>query len=251
MAREINLFEQQDLFIAKEEKGEPLIQPVGKSPEMAPLSQTHPPQNDAPASKSASLLTDDQLSSVMENINKDKAQKKEERLSRSKIKQIIEALLFASNEPLPLHKIREVTDTVHPLKPRILQDLLQELQHEYMEQQRAFHLVEIAQGFMVRTRHEFSNFIDLLYRNKRTEKLSQAGMEVLAIIAYRQPVTRPQVEAIRGVDSSGIIQRLLDRQLIEATGRMDGPGRPTLYGCTKDFLKHFGLRDLKDLPQVK
>ena len=99
----------------------------------------------------------------------------------------------------------------------------------------------------MRTCEEYSPFVDLIHRNKRTEKLSQASAEVLAIIAYRQPITRPQIEAIRGVDSSGILQNLLERQLIEPTGKLEAPGRPTLYGTTKDFLQHFGLRSAEEL----
>lgn len=168
--------------------------------------------------------------------------------SRTRLKRIIEALLFVSHEPIHINKIREVLDTVEPLKPRQLQDLLQELSEEFILQQRAFRLEEIAEGYVLRTCKEYGPYIDLLLRNKRTEKLSPAAAEVLAIIAYRNPITRPQIDAIRGVDSSGIIQNLLERQLIESVGKVEAPGRPTLYGITPYFLKHFGLRDLKDLP---
>lgn len=170
--------------------------------------------------------------------------------SRLKIKRIIEALLFASSEPLIISKIREITDVIHPLSQKEISSILQELQYEYHIQQRAFCLEEIAQGFVLRTREEYSPYIDLLGRNKRGEKLSHASAEVLAIIAYRQPITRSQIEAIRGVDSSGTISNLLERQLIQAIGKLEAPGRPTLYGITKDFLKHFGLRDVKELPKL-
>lgn len=170
-------------------------------------------------------------------------------LSKSEMKRIVEALLFASNEPLPFNKIREVIETRGPIKPRILREALEELQQEYVLQQKSFRLDEIAQGFLLRSCEEYSPYIDLLYRNKRGEKLSHAASEVLAIIAYRQPITRPQIEAIRGVDCSGIVQNLLERQLIEPVGRLEAPGRPTLYGSTKDFLKHFGLKDISDLPK--
>lgn len=170
---------------------------------------------------------------------------------RLHIKRVIEALLFVSSEPLPFHKIREITDTIHPLPPKILRSLLQTLHDEYMVQQRAFRLEEIAQGFILRTREEFSPFIELLGRNKRTEKLSQAAAEALAIIAYKQPITRPQIDAIRGVDSSGIICNLLERQLIQPLGKLEVPGRPTLYGITKEFLHHFGLKDIKELQHLE
>jgi segregation and condensation protein B len=170
--------------------------------------------------------------------------------ARLKVKQVIEALLFASSEPVTFQKIREVADTIHPFRPKVLAEILHELETEYLSQQRAFKLEEIGQGFMLRTRKEFAPYIEQLYRNKRGEKLSQAAFEVLAIIAYRQPITKPHIEAIRGVDSTGIVQSLLERQLIEPVGRLEAPGRPTLYGITKDFLTHFGLKDLKELPKI-
>lgn len=165
-------------------------------------------------------------------------------------KRIIEALLFASNEPISFNKLREILETINPITPRELRTILEELQVEYSTQKRAFRLEEIAQGFVLRSAEEYNSYIDLLYRNKRTEKLSHASAEVLAIIAYRQPITRTQIEAIRGVDSSGCVATLLERQLIQPVGKLEAPGRPTQYGITKDFLKHFGLRDTNELPQL-
>lgn len=166
---------------------------------------------------------------------------------RVHIKHIIESLLFASNDPLSLTKIREITDTVQPIPPRHLKSIIEELQQEYITQQRAFRLEEIAQGYLLRSCEEYSTYIDLLYREKRGEKLTQAAAESLAIVAYRQPITRPQIDAIRGVDSSGTIANLLERDLIEPAGKLEAPGRPTLYITTKKFLKHFGLKDIKEL----
>lgn len=168
-------------------------------------------------------------------------------LIRMRVKKTIEALLFSSREPLTLAKIREITETIYDFKPKVLTDIILELQRDYIAQDRAFRLEEIAQGYVLRTDREYSRYVDLLYRNKRTEKLSQASVETLAIIAYRQPVTRSQIEAIRGVDCSGVIQMLLERQLIESVGRSEGQGKPTLYGITKEFLRHFGLKDLEEL----
>lgn len=167
------------------------------------------------------------------------------------LKRVLEALLFASPDPLPLAKIREVTDTILPLRPRLLRQILEELKQDYLTQQRAFQLEEIAQGYVLRTYEEYAPYLDLLYRQKRWEKLSHASTEVLAIIAYRQPITRPQIDAIRGVDSSGSLTQLLERQLVEPVGKLEAPGRPTLYGTTREFLKHFGLKDLSELkPQL-
>jgi segregation and condensation protein B len=163
------------------------------------------------------------------------------------LKRVLEALLFASPDPLPLNKLREVTDTILPLRPKQLRQILEDLKQDYLTQQRAFKLEEIAQGYVLRTYEEYAPYLDQLHRQKRGEKLSHASTEVLAIIAYRQPMTRPQIDAIRGVDSSGTIMQLLERQLIEPVGKLEAPGRPTLYGTTKEFLKHFGLKDLSEL----
>lgn len=218
MAKEINLFDEQIEIV---------------SIETPPQKRTKPEQPTLPG--------------IMENIQAAQRAQQQDRFIRQQAKRIIEALLFASSDPLPFNKIREITDSFQPLKPRVLRDLINELQQEYLSQQRAFRLEEIAEGFLLRTCEEYSVFVDLLHRNKRTEKVSQASAEVLAIIAYKQPITRPQVEAIRGVDCSGIVQNLLERQLIEPIGRLDAPGRPTLYGTTKYFLQHFGLKSTEDL----
>ncbi len=168
--------------------------------------------------------------------------------ARQEAKRIVEALLFSSSSPLPFVKIRQIINQATSCTSRELLTLIQELKVEYESQQRAFEITEIAEGFALRTRREFGPYVDQLFGHRRPERLSQAATEVLAIIAYRQPITRPQVEALRGVDCSGVIQSLLERQLIEAVGRLETPGRPTLYGVTKQFLEHFGLKSLADLP---
>lgn len=224
MAKEINLFD-----------GDLQVSEVEASPTQMPTKLR---QAEQPA-----------LPGILENIQAAQQAQRQEKFVRQHAKRIIEALLFASSDPLSFNKIREVVDTFQSLKPRVVRELISELQQEYLSQQRAFRLEEIADGFLLRTCEEYSSFIDVLYRNKRAEKLSQASAEVLAIIAYKQPITRPQIEAIRGVDCSGIVQNLLERQLIEPVGKLEAPGRPTLYGITKDFLKHFGLKDIDELPR--
>lgn len=221
MAKEINFFEQEIESVVTEEK----------LPQMPVYEQPYLPL-------------------MLENIQKNHEQKQLDKQARVHAKRIIEALLFSSSSAISFNKIREVIDTIHPFKPRIVRQLVQELGEEYISQQRAFRLEEIAEGFILRTCQEYSPYIDQLYRHKRTEKLSHAAAEVLAIIAYRQPVTRPQIDAIRGVDSSGILYTLLERNLIEVTGRLEAPGRPSLYGITQEFLIHFGLRDLNELPKL-
>lgn len=169
---------------------------------------------------------------------------------REHSKRVLEALLFASAHPLPFQKIREILASIHPFKPKELLELIEELKQDYEIQKRAFRLEEIADGYLLRTGEEFHPHLQMLFQTKRKEKLSPAGLETLAIIAYKQPVTRLQIEAFRGVDSSGIVQALLDRQLIEAAGKLEVPGRPTLYKTTEEFLKHFGLKDLSELPKL-
>ena len=177
--------------------------------------------------------------------------KLQEKHAKEHIKRVLEALFFASSEPISFDKLREITDEILQLKPRALREIILELKHEYVAQQRSFRLEEIAQGFVMRTCEEYKKYIEMLGRTKRGEKLSQAGAEVLAIIAYKQPVTRPQIDSIRGVDSSGIIQTLLERELVAPAGKLEAPGRPTLYETTKGFLQHFGLNDLSELPPIE
>jgi len=166
------------------------------------------------------------------------------------VKRVIEALFFASQDPITLCKIREITDTITPLKPKQLRLLIDQLQQEYTIHHKAFRIEEIADGYVVRTHEEYAPYIELLYKQKRGEKLSHAATEVLAIVAYRQPITRPEIDAIRGIDSTGIISQLIERQLIEPIGKLEAPGRPILLGTTKEFLKHFGLKQISDLAHI-
>lgn len=166
------------------------------------------------------------------------------------IKRVIEALLFASADPVPLAKISEITRQIYPLRPKQIIQILNQLKQDYLAHKRAFKLEEIAHGYVLRTYEEYAPYIEHLFHQKRSEKLSQPATEVLAIIAYRQPITRPQIDAIRGVDSSGTISTLLERELIETSGRLEAPGRPPLYSTTKLFLKQFGLKDLNQLKET-
>lgn len=163
------------------------------------------------------------------------------------IRRIVEALLFASADPLPVQKIATIVDQ----PTQVIKDCLKELQAEYHLQRHAFVLEEIDHGYVLRTDKRYAQYIDQLHGNRLTDKLSHASMEVLAIIAYRQPITRPQIDAIRGVDSSGSVAQLIERNLIEPMGKLEVPGRPILYGTSGEFLKHFGLKDLRALPKIE
>lgn len=163
------------------------------------------------------------------------------------VERIVEALLFSSSEPLPLNKIKEIIETTYPVKLKELKILLVQLKDTYEKENRGFQLDEIAEGFLLRTVQDLFPYVELLHKDRRGEKLSKAAMEVLAIIAFKQPITRTQIESIRGVDSSGTIYSLQERGLIEVTGRLETPGRPSQYGLTKGFLKHFGLKNFEQL----
>ncbi len=233
MAKEINLF-LQDVETVEYEKELCEIEIEAAPPAKKTYTQHFLP----------GILEADRAST---SIKEDKAIYFQNRL---KVKRVIEALLFSTNEPISFNKIREITDTICEFKPRVIKEIIDELQNDFISKQLVYRLEEIAEGYLLRTSEEFSPYLNLLYRNKRVEKLSQAAAEVLSIIAYRQPITRPQIDSIRGVDSTGVIQALLERQLIEPLGKMEAPGRPMLFGITKDFLKYFGLKDLGELPKI-
>lgn len=169
---------------------------------------------------------------------------------KEEISRILEALLFASSEPLSLQKLREILSETYPVSARELRALLEELEKTYSRSGRPLQIEEIAEGFLIRTTADVSPYIQKLYQNRRGEKLSKAAMEVLAILAFKGPYTRAQIEAIRGVDSSGTLASLGERGLVDIVGRLDAPGRPPQYGVTKRFLKHFGLRKQSDLSDV-
>ncbi|MCH9609222.1 MAG: Segregation and condensation protein B [Chlamydiales bacterium] len=166
------------------------------------------------------------------------------------IKKIVEALLFSSSNPVTLDRLKEIIATLYPIKRRELQSLLIEMNEEYKKEGRAFQIDEIGEGFLLRTTEEVAPYVSLLHQNRRSEKLSQAATEVLAIIAYRGPITRSEIEQLRGVDSSGTVVSLIERGLVERVGKKESPGRPTLYGTSEKFLKYFGIREVQDLNQL-
>lgn len=169
-------------------------------------------------------------------------------MSVVEVKRIVEAVLFSSGEPVPLQKIREIVESTHPISAKELKIVIEMMQAEYKDQQRAFCLETIADGYILRTEPTYSPYVKMLFANRKKERLSQAALETLAIIAYKQPVTKAQIELIRGVDCSGVLSHLQERALVEITDRLEAPGRPALFGTTKEFLKHFGLKTLADLP---
>ena len=165
----------------------------------------------------------------------------------TEIRKIIEALLFASPEPLTQTKVNGVFD---PDTPN-LKEVVEELNEQYAQGNHAFKIQQVAGGFQLVSRQEYEHFIRRMLNKSGRLTLSSAALDTLAIIAYKQPVGRYEVEAIRGVDSSGVLKTLLNRNLIKIKGRDSGPGRPLLYQTTDKFLEHFGLNRLSDMPKLK
>lgn len=166
------------------------------------------------------------------------------------IKRALEALFFASAEPLSIKKLRQIIEIKYPVDNKALTTLIAELQEEYTARDSAFHIDEIANGFILRTKAEFSPFIEQLIKQKKPSMLSQSLVETLAIIAYKQPITKAQIEEIRGVDCSHHIYQLIEKKLVQVNGKLDAPGRPSLYATTEEFLIHFGLKNLKELKKT-
>ena len=161
--------------------------------------------------------------------------------------QIVEALLFASPEPLTQTRINLIFET----DPPKLDDTVKELNHNYEKANQSFRIQGIAGGFQLTTLPEFDIWIKRMLDKSGKLILSTAAMETLAIVAYKQPISRFNVESIRGVDCSGVIKTLLSKNLVRIKGRDEGPGRPLLYAITDKFLENFGLNRISDLPKLK
>src|SRR5712692_1995216 len=166
----------------------------------------------------------------------------------SGLKGILEAILCVSGEPLSVDRMLGVVEGVAREE---LMSALRALQADYAAEGRGLQLVEVAGGFQIATRPDCAPWIKRLERAKEGARLSRSAMETLAIVAYKQPVVRGEIEQIRGVDSAGVLKTLLERRLIRIVGRKDAPGRPILYGTTRQFLQAFGLKDLADLPALR
>ncbi len=164
-------------------------------------------------------------------------------IDASRAKQIIEALLIATDEPLTLDRIAEITK----LQKDEIRQYLDQLRQEYGGSQRAFQIKEIAGGYQIYTLPVFADWVGALHDHK--SKLSKAALETLAVIAYHQPVTRAEIEKVRGVDCTYILDALIQKGLIRTSGRLPVPGRPIRYATTREFLRYFGIKDLDELPR--
>jgi len=162
-------------------------------------------------------------------------------------KAVIEALLFVSEKPVLIEQIRGVLGELDSAKVR---EMLEELKEEYANSYRGMRIAEVAGGFQMVTASELSAFLKKFYR-KPPERLSGPTLETLSIIAYKQPVTRMEIEGIRGVEVSGIVKSLINKGLVRPAGRKKAPGRPFVYATTRQFLEYFGLKSLEELPKIK
>lgn len=172
-------------------------------------------------------------------------------------KEIIEALFFATDEPLTLKQVIDIfgdaeeEDNSRRITPELILSIIEDLNREYSETGRAFRIVKIAGGYQFATQPQFGPWLGRMVRERSKRKLSVSALESLAVIAYKQPVTKPEIEAIRGVNADYVLHSLLERNLVAIVGRAATPGRPLLYGTTKEFLKHFGINDLSELPKPR
>jgi segregation and condensation protein B len=164
-------------------------------------------------------------------------------------KTVLEALLFASEVPLTIEQIRRVFDNT--LQPSDIRALVQELAQECEQSCRGVRIVEVAGGYRMATAHECGPFLKKLYKERRADKLSKQALETLAIVAYKQPITRQEIQALRSVNIDGVMKTLNERNLVRITGRKQISGRPFVYGTTRLFLEHFGFNSLEDLPKME
>jgi segregation and condensation protein B len=161
---------------------------------------------------------------------------------------VLEALLFASDAPLEPERIREVMALEDPGDARAL---VEELRARFEGSGRALMITDVAGGYRMVTRPDVAPWLVRLARSRTRARLSRPALETLAIVGYRQPVSRPEIDAIRGVNSEGVLESLLERRLVRIAGRKEAPGRPFLYETTREFLIAFGLRDIGELPKVE
>lgn len=168
-------------------------------------------------------------------------------MERSEQLKVVEALVLASPEPLSAARIAQIAPEC---TPALAKDLVADLNEQYAKQERAFEIWEVAGGYQVRTRAEYSGYLQKLQK-QRPLRLSQASLETLSIVAYKQPATRADIEQVRGVEAGAVLKGLLDRGLVKITGHKEVPGRPMLYGTTRRFLEVFGLESLKQMPVLR
>lgn len=172
-------------------------------------------------------------------------------------RQILEVLFFATDEPLTIRQVMDIFAILEegekpiPVTPESIAENVEAINRDYDHTGRPFRIVKVAGGYQFATRPEFGIWLAKMIRERSKRKLSVSALETLAVVAYKQPVTKPEIESIRGVNADYVLHSLLERNMVAIVGRASTPGRPLLYGTTKDFLKHFGINDLSDLPKPR
>ena len=164
------------------------------------------------------------------------------------LKQVVEALVFASDVPLSIEQMSGIIDNA---KSSQIRKAIENLNIEYKKADRAFQIIAVGGGFQMVTRESYAQWVKKLYHRRIKTKLSQAALETLSVIAFKQPVSKIEVSAIRGVNCDGVVKTLLERKLITISGRADSPGRPLLYKTTEEFLRYFGINAISDLPKPR
>lgn len=170
-------------------------------------------------------------------------------MEKTEVKRIVEALLFAADQPISEKDFKTILGEI--IDEYNIEQLIQELNAECERTGSPIEIKFVAGGWQMATRKEFSSWIRRLYREKTTLKLSNSALETLSVIAYKQPITRSDIEEIRGVECGGVLETILERKLVKIVGRKETIGRPLLYGTTQEFLKHFGLGHLSELPSIE
>jgi len=168
-------------------------------------------------------------------------------MADKEMKSLIEAMLFVSGEPVALTSLKSVMDMPEPDIKKVVDELIA----DYKERERGIIIMEIAEGYQMVTNPLYAKLLRKFTNTAASNKLSMPALETLAIVAYKQPLIKAEVEQIRGVNSDGVIKSLLDKRLIKIVGQKEAPGKPMLYGTTKEFLQYFGLKDLTDLPTLR
>jgi segregation and condensation protein B len=169
-------------------------------------------------------------------------------MEENNLKSAVEALIFASERPITVEQIKKVLGGMDTLS---VNQIITELKNDYQAQNRGLRIIEIAGGFQMATCSDFAPLLKKLFKNRYSDKLSKPALESLAIIAYKQPLTKSEIESLRNVNVDGVMKSLVEKNLIRICGRKKIPGRPFVFGTTREFLEHFGLKSLQDLPKME
>lgn len=168
-------------------------------------------------------------------------------MDKEKLKNVLECLFFVTNRPLPMDELEDITGE----DAKELEPVIEEMGRELSERKSALQIVRIAEGYQFASREGFGYWVKKLFREQTMFRLSQSAMETLSIIAYKQPISRHEIEQIRGVEVIGVLETLLERKLVKVAGRKETVGRPLLYATTQEFLRHFNLWKISDLPSLE